>query len=320
MTHTPNGIHHVTAITGDAQKNLDFYTGLLGLRLVKRTVNFDDPGTYHLYYGDEAGHPGTIMTFFPWSGAPRGSLGAGQTGATAFSVPRGSLGFWHERLLAAGVPVEDPQARFDDEVLAFADPDGLRLELVAHEGAADLEPWQDGPIPTQNAIRAFHGVTLIERSLEGTADLLTRRMGFDEIGSEGARHRFQASNGGPASRVDVLVMPNEGFGQVAVGSVHHVAFRIADDEQQNRWRDEALADGLQVTGVRDRNYFRSIYFREPGGVLFEIATDPPGFTTDESVSDLGSSLKLPGWLEPKRQELERTLPPLTLPVGEPVTS
>jgi glyoxalase family protein len=223
-------------------------------------------------------------------------------------------------LRAAGVPVEDPKTRFDDEVLAFADPDGLRLELVAHEGAADLEPWQDGPIPTQRAIRAFHGVTLIEQSLAGTADLLTGRMGFEEVDSQGARHRFVAADGGPASRVDVLVMPNEGFGQIAVGSVHHVAFRIAGDEQQDRWRDEALAGGLQVTGVRDRLYFRSIYFREPGGVLFEVATDPPGFTVDETVADLGSSLKLPGWLEPKRQELERTLPSLTLPVGEPLTS
>ena len=205
MSAQPNGIHHVTAIAGDAQQNLDFYTGLLGLRLVKRTVNFDDPGTYHLYYGDEEGRPGTIMTFFPWKGAPRGSLGAGQTSTTAFSVPEGSLGFWQDRLRSAGLPVESPRARFDEEVLPFADPDGLRLELVAHAGAADLPPWQDGPVPSAHAIRSFHGVTLLERSLEATADVLTSSLGFEPGSSSEGRHRFISPGGGPASRVDVLV-------------------------------------------------------------------------------------------------------------------
>ena len=320
MTATPQGIHHVTAIAGDAQRNLDFYSGLLGLRLVKRTVNFDDPGTYHLYYGDGEGHPGTIMTFFPWKGALRGALGVGQTGTTAFSVPEGSLGFWLERLGAAGVPVEDPKIRFDEEVIVFADPDGLRLELVADRDAADRPSWQSGPVASQHAIRSFYGVSLIESSLEATADLLTSRMGFEKTHSEGARHRFEAANREPASRLDVLVLPNEGFGQMGVGSVHHVAFRIAGDKQQDRWRQEALEAGLQVTGTRDRTYFRSIYFREPGGVLFEIATDPPGFSVDETLAGLGSSLKLPGWLEPQRAAIERTLPPLHLPTGEAVSS
>jgi glyoxalase family protein len=320
MNATTQGIHHVTAIAGDAQRNLDFYTGLLGLRLIKRTVNFDDPGTYHLYYGDEEGCPGTIMTFFPWQGAPRGSLGAGQTSSTAFSVPEGSLGYWQDRLQAAGLPVEAPKSRFDEEVVAFADPDGLRLELVAHTGVAALPPWQDGPVPAPYAIRSFHGITLLESSLEGTAAVLTERFGYEERDSSGARHRFVAPGAGPASRVDVVEQPDAGFGRIAVGSVHHVAFRIADDAEQTRWRDEALANGLQVTPVRDRNYFHSVYFREPGGVLFEVATDPPGFTIDESVAELGTSLRLPVWLESEREVLESTLPKLTLPSAEPVVS
>jgi glyoxalase family protein len=307
------GIHHVTAIASDAQQNLDFYSGVLGLRLVKQTVNFDDPETYHLYYGDAEGRPGTIMTFFPWKGAPRGNLGAGQTSSTAFSVPQGSLGFWYERLLANGLPVEDPRDRFSEEVLAFADPDGLRLELVAHEGASDVAPWQDGPLPEDKAIRSFHGVTLIERSLEATASVLTDGFGYIEGGSSGARHRFQTPAGGVGSVVDVVVRPEEGSGRIAVGSVHHVAFRVVSDEEHARWRERLLSQGRHVTTVRDRKYFHSIYFREPGGVLFEVATDPPGFSVDESVGELGSRLQLPEWLEPQRDELDKTLQPLTIP-------
>ena len=320
MSHATQGIHHVTAIAGDAQQNLDFYNSLLGLRFVKRTVNFDDPGTYHLYYGDEQGRPGTIMTFFPWQGAPRGSLGAGQTLSTAFSVPEGSLGFWQKRLSAAGVPVESPRSRFDEEVLTFADPDGLRLELVAHDGVGDLPPWQDGPVAPAQAIRSFHGVTLLERSLESTAEVLTDSLGYTTGGSSEGRHRFISTAGGPASRLDVLVDPDAAYGRIAVGSVHHVAFRIAGDDEQIRWRDESLAKGLQVTPVQDRNYFHSVYFREPGGVLFEVATDPPGFAVDESVAELGSSLRLPDWLEPEREVLQAKLPPLELPSVEPVAS
>jgi glyoxalase family protein len=320
MSQKIQGIHHVTAIAGDAQRNLDFYNSLLGLRLVKRTVNFDDPGTYHLYYGDEQGRPGTIMTFFPWQGAPRGSLGAGQASTTAFSIPEGSLGFWEDRLRSAGLPVESPESRFDEDVLSFADPDGLRLELVAHAGVADLPPWQDGPVPAPYAIRSFHGVTLLERTLDETAGVLTGRFGYEEHDHSGPRHRFIAPGAGPASRVDVIEQPDTGHGRIAVGSVHHVAFRIADDAEQTGWRDEALANGLQVTPVRDRNYFHSVYFREPGGVLFEVATDSPGFAIDERVAELGTSLRLPEWLEPERAALESTLPKLTLPSFEPVAT
>ena len=311
MGEATRGIHHVTAIAGDPQQNVDFYTGVLGLRMVKQTVNFDDPGTYHLYYGDEQGRPGTIMTFFPWKGAPRGSLGAGQTSTTAFSVPEGSLGFWYDRLLATGLPVESPRSRFDEQVLALADPDGLRLELVAHAGAADLEPWQDGPVTEDKAIRSFFGVTLLERSLEATASVLTESFGYVEKDSAGARHRFVTPAGSAGSVVDIVVRPDEGFGRVAVGSVHHVAFRVADDEAQSLWRERAAAHGLNVTSVRDRTYFRSVYFREPGGVLFEVATDVPGFAIDESVAQLGSRLRLPDWLESQRGDIERRLEPLT---------
>lgn len=320
MEHRPKGIHHVTAIAGDPQQNLDFYSGVLGLRLVKRTVNFDDPGTYHLYYGDEEGRPGTIMTFFPWLGAPRGSLGAGQVGTTAFSVPEGSITFWEQRIRATGLPVESPESRFGEQVLSFADPDGLRLEMVAHDEASDLPPWYDGPISAEFAVRAFHGVTLIEHTLEATAEVLTGSLGFVEGNASGSRYRFEALEGGPASRVDVIVRPDQTFGHIGAGSVHHVAFRIAGDEEQTGWRTEALAKGLQVTPVQDRNYFHSLYFREPGGVLFEIATDSPGFAVDESVAELGSSLRLPEWLEPQRQVLQAQLPELTLPCFDTVTT
>jgi glyoxalase family protein len=313
MSQATPGIHHVTAIAGDPQQNLDFYTEILGLRLVKQTVNFDDPGTYHLYYGDEQGSPGTIMTFFPWKGAPRGSLGAGQTSATAFSVPEGSLGLWYDRLMAIGLPVESPRERFDEEVLAFADPDGLRLELVAHARATDLAPWQDGPVAEDKAIRSFFGVTLLERSLDATAEVLTDGFGYVRGEVRGSRHRFVTPADGAGCVVDVVVRPDEGFGRVAAGSVHHVAFRVADDEQQGRWSERALARGLQVTDVRDRIYFHSVYFREPGGVLFEVATDGPGFAVDESTAELGGRLQLPTWLEPRRNGLEARLPSLSVP-------
>lgn len=320
MNDTPQGIHHVTAIAGDAQRNLDFYAGVLGLRLVKRTVNFDDPGTYHLYYGDEQGRPGTIMTFFPWKGAPRGSIGSGQTVATSFSVPTGSLAYWHDRLRNAELPVESPRTRFDEEVLAFADPDGLRLELVAHAEASDLAPWQDGGMAAAYAIRAFRGVTLAERSLQGTAEVLTGSFGFQDAGAVGDRHRFVAPAGGPASIVDVVVVPDEGPGRIAVGSVHHVAFRIAGSAEQEHWRLAALDSGLHVTTARDRKYFRSMYFREPGGVLFEVATDPPGFVVDEGVAELGCALRLPEWLEPERAVIEGKLPELMVPSIQAVAS
>ena len=288
------GIHHVTAIAGDPQRNVDFYAGMLGLRLVKRTVNFDDPTTYHLYYGDEVGHPGTILTFFPWPGARRGRQGTGQVAAISLSIPRSSLGSWLARLVEHGVRHDGPSRRFEEHVLAFRDPDGLALELVGGSAADDRLGWGSGPVPAEHAIRGVFGVTLLEDGYELSAQLLTETMGFRSLRAEGNRFRYVGDSG---SR----------------GAVHHVAWRTPDDEQQRRWREKLAGTGLNVSPVLDRQYFRTIYFREPGGVLFEIATDPPGFTIDEAADELGGRLRLPPWLEPVRPRLEEALPALHAP-------
>jgi glyoxalase family protein len=298
-------------MAGDPQANVDFYTGVLGLRLVKKTVNFDDPGTYHLYYGDEVGHPGTILTFFPWPMARRGVQGAGQATVTAFSVPEGSLGFWTERLSRFGIAFDGPQPRLDEEVLTVLDPDGLRLELVARAGDVRT-PWEGGPVPAGHAVRGFDGVTLTERNLDVTEGVLAGTMGFRRVGEERDRVRFEVGAGGAGTRVDVLASPAAARGHISAGTVHHVAFRAADEADQLAWREAVDASGLYVTPVLDRQYFRSIYFREPGGVLFEIATDPPGFTRDEPVESLGTDLKLPPWLEPSRPQIEAALPPIAV--------
>lgn len=308
------GIHHVTAIAGDPQQNIDFYAGLLGLRLVKLTVNFDDPGTYHLYYGDGQGHPGTIMTFFPWPGAPRGRTGTGQLTVTSFAIPEGSAGYWRSRLEAQQVAVKETRSAFDERVLAFTDPDGLQLELVNAPDADPRRAWDQGPVPHDYAIRGFHRVTLCEEGFDRTAALLTEIMGFRQVEGRENHYRYAVAGGAPGSIVDLLCMPDARPGRVAAGTVHHVAWRTPDEQQQLRWR-AALAEGhaYNVTPVIDRKYFRSIYFREPGGVLFEIATDPPGFTVDEPANELGSRLLLPEQYEPVRAELERRLPPISLP-------
>lgn len=307
------GIHHVTAIATDPQRNLDFYTQVLGLRLVKQTVNFDDPGTYHFYLGDETGRPGTILTFFPWPLARGGSRGTGQVTVTSFSVPEGSLGMWSDRLRREGVIAEETKQRFDEEVLTLLDPDGLKLELVGKKGADCLPFWAGGRLPETMAVRGFHGVTLTLEGYEATADLLTGVMGFHHAAEERNRFRFTVDSPGPGVLVDLLCSPETARGHVAAGTVHHVAFRVGSDEDQLECRKILAGVGMNVTPVLDRNYFRSIYFREPGGVLFEIATDPPGFTADEASEDLGSSLKLPEWLEPQRRLIEASLPELVLP-------
>jgi glyoxalase family protein len=307
------GIHHITAIATDPQQNLDFYTEVLGLRLIKTTVNFDDPGTYHLYYGDESGQPGTAMTFFPWPGARRGTRGVGQATVTSFSAPEGAIGFWVDRLKANGVLQSAPESRFDEEVLSFLDPDGLRLEIVAHAGAVDLTPWMDGPIDERYALRGFYGVTLAESEVEPTAALLTGTFGMSPVGEHGNRYRYRAGDGSLGSIVDIEHLPGAGYGLISAGTVHHVAWRAADDEAQASFRRELVDQGYRVTSVRNRDYFRSIYFNEPGGTLFEIATDGPGFTIDEPLEELGSGLKLPAWLEEDRDRIEATLPPLRRP-------
>jgi glyoxalase family protein len=311
MTRPIAGIHHVTAIASDPQRNLDFYTEVLGLRLVKRTINFDDPGTYHFYFGDETGQPGTILTFFPWPRARRGSAGAGEASITSFSAPPDSLDYWEHRLLDAGLPAERTGHRFDEEVLTFTDPDGMRLEIVSHVHNSGIEPWRDAMVPLEYALRGLFGVTLVQRELAPTAEVLTA-MGFRKIAEEGNRHRFIAEGGAPGSHVDVLVSPQAPFARLGAGSVHHVAFRMADDESQLEWRKVLSKQHLDLTPVIDRMYFHSVYFREPGGVLFELATDPPGFAWDEPVETLGESLKLPEWLEPRRDRIEQILPPIEL--------
>ena len=322
-TDTIPGIHHVTAITADPQRNLDFYTGVLGLRLVKLTVNFDDPGAYHFYFGDELGRPGTILTFFVWPGAPRGRQGTGQAAVAAFAIPQEALGFWLERLIQYGMRYETPRARFDEKVIAFRDPDGLLLELVTDPQAAERPAWQGGPVPAERAIRGFHSVTLWEEGYERTAELLTETMGLRLMANEENIYRYAATetsgDQGPGTLVDVRCAPGFWRGRVAAGTIHHVAWRTPDDAAQLRWRERLVALDLNVTPIIDRTYFHSIYFREPGGVLFEIATVPPGFTVDESADALGTSLKLPPWLEPEREAIQATLPPVRLPswVGQP---
>ncbi len=307
------GIHHVTAIAEDPQENVDFYAGVLGLRLVKKTVNFDDPGSYHLYYGDAAGSPGTIMTFFTWPGAPRGRIGTGQVSATAFAVPQDSLGYWVERLLQHGVRFDQPKVRFDETVLAFRDPDGIAVEIVARAGAEGGEVWDRSPVPREHALRGISGVTLSERSAEVAENILTNLLGFTKVGEQDGRTRYLSAESG-GSFADVVAVPEGAVGQTAVGTVHHVAWRAPDEETEEAWREELAARGLGVTPVLDRNYFRSIYFREPGGVLFEIATDPPGFAVDEDPDHLGENLKLPSWLEKDRARIEEILPPVKLPI------
>jgi glyoxalase family protein len=300
------GIHHVTAVAGDPRENVRFYREELGLRLVKRTVNFDDPTTYHLYYGDEVGTPGTILTFFPFENGRSGTPGRGQTTATAFVVPQGSLDYWTERFDDRGVEHGDAEERFGDRVLPFEDGDGQPLELI--EGDSDVEPWRDGPVPEEYAIRGFHGVTLHPTDPEATGTAL-ETLGYERTDEADERVRYVA--GERASVVDVLTSDGQ-RGQPGVGTVHHVAFRAADDDEQAALGAAASDAGVSTTPQKDRQYFRSIYFREPGGVLFEVATDDPGFATDEDVSELGSSLKLPPWLADRRGELEAELPPLEL--------
>jgi glyoxalase family protein len=310
------GLHHVTAIAGEPQANVNFYTGVLGLRLVKLTVNFDDPTTYHLYYGDGQGHPGTILTFFPWPGAVAGRIGTGQLTVTSFAAPEKSLPYWRRRFEKRGVTFEDARSDFGEETLFFKDPAGIQLELVSTAKADPDRVWERGPVPTEHAIRGFHRVTLSESGYERTASLLTDILGFQQIAKAGNRFRYAVAGGGPGAMVDLVCAPEGRRGRVAVGTVHHVAWRTATDTEQVQWRDTLKRQKYNVTPIMDRRYFHSIYFREPGGVLFEIATDPPGFAVDENAERLGSSLKLPPWLEQSRSELERLLPPIELPLVE----
>lgn len=308
------GIHHVTAICGDVQSNLDFYTGVLGLRLVKVAVNFDDPTTYHTYFGDGLGRPGTLITFFPYPDSYKGRPGAGSVVATGYAVPEGSLSWWIDRLAALAVDFDGPQKRGDEEFLALRDPDGIVVEIVASRSWSNPEPWERMPVPGEHAIGCIHGVTLCEEASEFTVDFLVDALGFREVeGFDAEVRRFESGVGGSGTIVDVVCRPDAPHARGGQGSVHHVAFRTPREESQAHIHAEIRARGINISPVMDRNYFKSIYFREPGGVLFEVATDGPGMTIDESPEALGSSLRLPPQYEPMREKLEALLPPLRRP-------
>ena len=302
-------LHHVTATADDAQADLDCYGSLLGLRLVKKTVNFDNHNVYHFYYGNEQGQPGTIWTTFPYRGwgVPVGRKGAGQITTTSFSVPAASLDYWKQRLRGAGVPVTDVVLRFGEPSISFSDPSGLVIELVGND-RDDRTPWATSEVDAASAIRGLHSVTLTIRSPARTLALLTDVLGFEIVGAEESRTRLAVNGDAPGKTLEIVHAPDAPPALNGLGTVHHVALAISDADEQLRMRAELIRLGLQVTEVRDRQYFRSIYFREPGGVLFEIATVPPGFTVDETLPCLGQDLKLPPWEEPHRAAIERGLP------------
>jgi glyoxalase family protein len=311
------GLHHVTAVTRDAQANVDFYRNVLGQRLVKRTVNFDSPDSYHFYFADETGTPGSVLTFFVWNHVKRGTRGNGETAAVAYNIPAGSIGFWRDYLEGEGVMLRTVEQRFGVEVLPFDDPDGMRIELVASATSPAVQYWETGPVPQAHALSGFHSITLWLEEIEPTADLLVNQMGYTLAAQEGNRYRFVGVSESLASTLDILHRPvqPEDIPDEAIfgaGSIHHIAFRVPDDEAQLEYQGVLRAAGYGVTPVRDRSYFHSIYYREPGGVLFEIATEGPGFAIDEPVNALGESLKLPEWLEPTRSAIEQSLIPITL--------
>jgi glyoxalase family protein len=314
-TPTVQGLHHVTAITATPQANIDFYTAALGLRLVKVTVNYDDPSSYHLYYGDSLGTPGTILTFFAYPEAGPGRTGTGQVAETAFAVPTGSLDFWQSRLAPLHLPALDRTTRFDDQVLTFRDPEGLPLALIESPATFATHLVARPDIPVAHALRAFHSVTLLETSESAPASILINHFGYRESARSANRIRYTLESAAPnhARTVDVLTTPHRILPAMGAGQVHHVAFRTPDDPQQARWLDLLLAAHHRVSPIMNRDYFHSIYFREPGGTLFEIATDNPGFTFNQTAAELGTRLVLPPWLEPQRPTIEQSLPKLKLP-------
>jgi glyoxalase family protein len=314
-----SGLHHVTAIASDPQRNLDFYIGALGLRLVKRTINFDDPGSYHFYFADGRGTPGTILTFFPWPNGWRGHRGSGEIVATAFNIPRTSFGYWGERLKAYNIVADTTSQRFGESVIRFTDPDGMQVELIASTSSPEVQGWAGNDVPPEHALRGFHSVSAALEGYERTAKLLTDVFGYTLVHQQENRFRFAATPDGNAGKfIDLLCVPDGPRATGGAGSVHHIAFRTKDDAEQLLWREKIASLGYNVSPVMDRTYFNSIYFREPGGILFEIATDPPGFTIDETEEELGEKLRLPHWMENARGEIEKFLPAITLPARRPV--
>ncbi|MCQ6561419.1 ring-cleaving dioxygenase [Paenibacillus mendelii] len=312
MNQQTAGIHHITAFVRNAQDNVDFYAGVLGLRLVKKTINFDAPEVYHLYFGDQIGSPGTIITFFPWADSRKGTIGGGQVGITTYVVPAGTLDFWEERLGRLNVPVTKT-TRFSESYLQFTDTDGLQLELVAREEGAASE-WSFGGVPADKAIKGFGGAVLYSTAPAHTGNLLERVMGLQKIGQEGDYTRYRAT-GDLGNIIDVNITPMP-YGAGGAGTVHHIAWRAKDHEEHELWRSHIAENGFSPTPIIDRQYFNAIYFREAGGILFEIATDPPGFARDEHQDELGEKLMLPEWFEPSRRTIEANLVPIEVRVLE----
>jgi glyoxalase family protein len=304
------GLHHITAIAGDAKRNLDFYTKVLGLRMVKRTVNFDDPGTYHFYFGDEVGTPGSILTFFPWQNVRQGSVGTGMATNIGYSVPKGSLEFWRERFKQFNVKHDEIEERFGEQYVSFVDPDGLKLDLITPANDDDRMPWITNEVDDTVATKGFHSIVLTLKSVDDTASILTEIFEYKFLKQEGSRHRFVTDAIETANIVDLVEAPNEPPGINAGGTNHHVAFRVKNDEVLMKFREKIVRTNLGITEKIDRDYFFSLYFREPGGVLFELATDNPGFTRDETLEKLGTSLRLPKQYEKSRTQIERILPVL----------
>jgi glyoxalase family protein len=300
------GIHHITAIAGNAQRNHDFYTRVLGLRLVKKTVNFDDPGTYHFYFGDEVGTPGTILTFFPWDRVKNGKVGTGMASEVAYTVPRGSFEFWKKRFLENNVIFENETSRFGEAVMGFEDPDGLKLSLIYSDD--DRKGWETKDVKRDVALKGFHSTSLMLANVTETANVLTQVLDYKFVEKEGNRHRYQSETVTSAAIVDLIEAPGESPAINAGGTIHHIAFRVKDEDTLMKYREKVIKHGLHITPKVDRNYFFSLYFREPGGVLFEIATDNPGFAVDESVTELGKNLKLPAQYEATRSQIEKVLP------------
>jgi glyoxalase family protein len=312
------GLHHITAIASDPQRNVDFYRNVLGQRLVKRTVNFDAPDTYHFYFADEIGNPGSVLTFFAWPEMRRGIRGNGETNAVAYNVPVRSLKFWKEHLKRNGVTAHSSEKRFGENVLAFEDLDSMRVELIETDSLPKINFWKEGPIPQEYALHGFHSVTIWLEEVQSTAELLTDQMGYRPLAQEENRHRFVADSDALGHFVDLVEGPEKPRARLGVGSIHHIAFRAPNDEQQLQYQALIRHAGFNVTEVLDRSYFHSIYYRERGGVLFEIATDTPGFAIDEPVDALGEALKLPEWFEPNRTAIEESLIPIELKTIEKV--
>lgn len=307
------GIHHVTAIAGDAQENVDFYAGLLGMRLVKRSVNQDDPGTYHLFYADAEGHPGSDLTFFPWPHMGRGRNGTGITNEVVFAVPPESLPHWRDRLAKEGVRTQEA-VRFGEPTLLFQDVHGLHLGIAATPRATErvFAPWRKSPIAAEHQIRGIHAVRVVEMTAEPTKEFATRALGMRHVGAEEGWDRYEGRDAW-CGHLELASKPSLPRGEWGVGTVHHVAWRVRDDAEQALVREAVQQARISTTPVIDRFWFHSVYFREPGGTLFELATDGPGFGVDEDMETLGEKLVLPPWLEPERNAIEAVLPPIELP-------